>query len=69
MVGQIDALVTAAGVAASGAVHATELKDWQLVHDVNLTGTFLSVCIRPREGTQPPPGLLRPGGHTHCKRF
>ena len=46
--GQIDVVVTAAGVASSGAVHMTELKDWQRIADINLTGTFLTCkCVVP----------------------
>jgi NAD(P)-dependent dehydrogenase (short-subunit alcohol dehydrogenase family) len=40
--GRIDGLVTAAGVAGGGFVHMLDLKEWQRVQDVNLTGTFLS---------------------------
>jgi NAD(P)-dependent dehydrogenase (short-subunit alcohol dehydrogenase family) len=46
--GQIDAVVTAAGVAASGAVHTTEVADWKLITDINLTGTFITCkCVVP----------------------
>ena len=46
--GQIDVVVAAAGVASSGAVHMTELKDWQRITDINLTGTFLTCkCVVP----------------------
>lgn len=46
--GQIDTVVTAAGVASTGAVHTTDLQDWQLIADVNLTGTFLTCkCVLP----------------------
>jgi NAD(P)-dependent dehydrogenase (short-subunit alcohol dehydrogenase family) len=41
--GRLDALVTAAGVAGGGPVHALDRAEWQRVLDVNLTGTFL-VC-------------------------
>src|SRR5947209_4985942 len=41
--GRIDGVITAAGVAGGGAVHALEREEWQRVLDVNLTGTFL-VC-------------------------
>lgn len=40
--GQIDVLVTAAGVAGGGPVHLVPLEEWQRVQDINLTGTFLS---------------------------
>jgi NAD(P)-dependent dehydrogenase (short-subunit alcohol dehydrogenase family) len=40
--GRIDAVVTAAGIAGGGFVHMMSLADWQLVQDVNLTGTFLT---------------------------
>ena len=40
--GRIDAVVTAAGVAGGGLVHMMSLADWQLVQDVNITGTFLT---------------------------
>jgi NAD(P)-dependent dehydrogenase (short-subunit alcohol dehydrogenase family) len=40
--GDIDILVTAAGVGGGGPVHLIELQEWQRVQDVNLTGTFLS---------------------------
>jgi meso-butanediol dehydrogenase/(S,S)-butanediol dehydrogenase/diacetyl reductase len=39
---RIDVLVTAAGIAAGGAVHTTSLEQWRRVHTVNLEGTFLS---------------------------
>jgi NAD(P)-dependent dehydrogenase (short-subunit alcohol dehydrogenase family) len=41
--GRLDAVVTAAGVAGGGPVHALERDEWQRVIDVNLTGTYL-VC-------------------------
>ena len=40
--GQIDVLVTAAGIATGGPVHLIPISEWQRVQDVNLTGTFLS---------------------------
>jgi NAD(P)-dependent dehydrogenase (short-subunit alcohol dehydrogenase family) len=40
--GRIDAVVTAAGIAGGGFVHMMSLADWQLVQDVNVTGTFLT---------------------------
>jgi NAD(P)-dependent dehydrogenase (short-subunit alcohol dehydrogenase family) len=40
--GQIDILVTAAGVAGGGPVHMLPVEAWQYVQDVNLKGTFLS---------------------------
>jgi len=40
--GRIDAVVTAAGVAGGGFVHTMTLEAWQLVQDVNITGTFLT---------------------------
>jgi NAD(P)-dependent dehydrogenase (short-subunit alcohol dehydrogenase family) len=40
--GQIDVLVTAAGIASGGPVHLIAVEEWQRVQDVNLTGTFLS---------------------------
>ncbi len=40
--GRIDAVVTAAGVAGGGLVHMMSLADWQMVQDVNVTGTFLT---------------------------
>jgi NAD(P)-dependent dehydrogenase (short-subunit alcohol dehydrogenase family) len=40
--GQIDILVTAAGIASGGPVHLIPIEEWQRVQDVNLTGTFLS---------------------------
>jgi NAD(P)-dependent dehydrogenase (short-subunit alcohol dehydrogenase family) len=41
--GRIDGVVTAAGVAGGGPVHALAREEWQRVIDVNLTGTYL-VC-------------------------
>jgi NAD(P)-dependent dehydrogenase (short-subunit alcohol dehydrogenase family) len=40
--GRLDVLVTAAGIAGGGFVHALSLDDWRRTQDVNLTGTFLS---------------------------
>jgi NAD(P)-dependent dehydrogenase (short-subunit alcohol dehydrogenase family) len=40
--GRIDALVTAAGVAAGGAVHQLPEAEWDRVQEVNLKGTFLA---------------------------
>jgi len=40
---RIDALVTAAGTAGGGPVHALSIEDWDRVQNVNLKGTFLSV--------------------------
>jgi len=39
----VDVLVTAAGIADAGPVHAVEEADWSRVLDVNLKGTFLSI--------------------------
>ena len=41
--GSIDILVTAAGIADAGPVHAVEEEAWQRVMDINLKGTFLSI--------------------------
>jgi NAD(P)-dependent dehydrogenase (short-subunit alcohol dehydrogenase family) len=41
--GRLDGVVTAAGVAGGGPVHALDRDEWQRVLDVNLTGTYL-VC-------------------------
>jgi NAD(P)-dependent dehydrogenase (short-subunit alcohol dehydrogenase family) len=41
--GRLDAVITAAGVAGGGPVHALDRDEWQRVIDVNLTGTYL-VC-------------------------
>src|SRR5436190_16415769 len=41
--GRVDLVVTAAGVAGGGPVHALDRDEWQRVIDVNLTGTYL-VC-------------------------
>ncbi len=40
--GRIDVVVTAAGVAGGGFVHAMSYESWRLVQDVNLDGTFLT---------------------------
>jgi NAD(P)-dependent dehydrogenase (short-subunit alcohol dehydrogenase family) len=40
--GRIDVVVTAAGIAGGGFVHNMTLESWQLVQDVNITGTFLT---------------------------
>jgi NAD(P)-dependent dehydrogenase (short-subunit alcohol dehydrogenase family) len=40
--GRLDILVTAAGIASGGPVHALPVEEWDRVHDVNLKGTFLS---------------------------
>jgi NAD(P)-dependent dehydrogenase (short-subunit alcohol dehydrogenase family) len=40
--GRIDVLVTSAGVAGGGPVHAISLEDWDRVLGVNLRGTFLA---------------------------
>jgi NAD(P)-dependent dehydrogenase (short-subunit alcohol dehydrogenase family) len=40
--GRIDTLVTAAGVAGGGPVHALPVEEWDRVQDINLKGTFLS---------------------------
>jgi NAD(P)-dependent dehydrogenase (short-subunit alcohol dehydrogenase family) len=39
--GRIDVLVNSAGVAGGGLVHMLEQKDWDVVLDVNLKGTYL----------------------------
>lgn len=41
--GTITGLVNNAGIFSIGALHETELADWQRVLDVNLTGTFLGM--------------------------
>jgi NAD(P)-dependent dehydrogenase (short-subunit alcohol dehydrogenase family) len=53
--GRLDAVVTAAGVAGGGPVHALDREEWQRVIDVNLTGTYL-VCKHALAQmlTQPP---------------
>jgi NAD(P)-dependent dehydrogenase (short-subunit alcohol dehydrogenase family) len=54
---RIDSLTTAAGVVGGGPVHLVPLEEWQRVHDINLTGTFLSVkavidtMLEQRSGT------------------
>jgi NAD(P)-dependent dehydrogenase (short-subunit alcohol dehydrogenase family) len=40
--GRLDVLVTAAGVAGGGPVHAISIEEWDRVQSVNLKGTFLS---------------------------
>jgi NAD(P)-dependent dehydrogenase (short-subunit alcohol dehydrogenase family) len=53
--GRLDGVVTAAGVAGGGPVHALDREEWQRVIDVNLTGTYL-VCKHALAQmlTQPP---------------
>ena len=41
--GRLDGLVTAAGVAGGGPMHAIDDAEWRRVIEVNLTGTFLGV--------------------------
>jgi NAD(P)-dependent dehydrogenase (short-subunit alcohol dehydrogenase family) len=41
--GRLDILVTAAGIASGGPVHALAVEEWDRVQNVNLKGTFLSV--------------------------
>ena len=41
--GRLDGLVTAAGVAGGGPMHAIDEAEWRRVIEVNLTGTFLGV--------------------------
>lgn len=41
--GRLDVLITAAGIAGGGPVHAISIEDWDRVQDVNLKGTFLSI--------------------------
>lgn len=41
--GGLDILVTAAGTAGGGPVHAISVEEWDRVQNVNLKGTFLSV--------------------------
>ncbi len=41
--GHLDILVTAAGVAGGGPVHALGIEEWDRVQNVNLKGTFLSL--------------------------
>ncbi|MCU1427552.1 MAG: short-chain dehydrogenase/reductase [Actinomycetia bacterium] len=40
--GRLDIVITAAGVAGGGPVHALAREEWQRVIDVNLTGTYLT---------------------------
>ena len=40
--GRLDILVTAAGIASGGPVHALPVEEWDRVQNVNLKGTFLS---------------------------
>jgi len=40
---RIDTLVTAAGTAGGGPVHALPVEEWDRIQNVNLKGTFLSV--------------------------
>jgi NAD(P)-dependent dehydrogenase (short-subunit alcohol dehydrogenase family) len=40
--GRLDVLVTAAGTAGGGPVHAISIEEWDRVQNVNLKGTFLS---------------------------
>lgn len=40
--GRVDVLVTAAGIAGGGPVHALDVAEWDRVQNVNLKGTFLS---------------------------
>ena len=58
--GQIDALVTAAGIASSGAVHTTDVKDWQMINDVNL-----SKSPQTPSGLQSQPLLFPPSPLPH----
>ena len=39
---RLDVVVTAAGVAGGGAVHAIEQEEWDRVVDINLKGSYLS---------------------------
>lgn len=41
--GHVDVLVTAAGVAGGGPVHALPIEEWDRVQRINLKGTFLSI--------------------------
>ncbi len=41
--GRLDVLVTAAGTAGGGPVHALAIEEWDRVQNVNLKGTFLSL--------------------------
>jgi len=55
--GRLDILVTAAGTASGGPVHALAVEEWDRVQNVNLKGTFLSakaalpVMMRQRAGS------------------
>src|SRR5512139_198571 len=55
--GRLDVLVTAAGTASGGAVHALAIDEWDRVQNVNLKGTFLSakaalpVMMKQRRGS------------------
>jgi len=40
---RVDILVTAAGIASGGPVHALPVEEWDRIQNVNLKGTFLSV--------------------------
>lgn len=40
--GRIDIVVTAAGIPGGGPIHSISVEQWQLVQDVNLTGTMLT---------------------------
>ncbi len=54
---RLDVLVTAAGVAGGGPVHALSIDEWDRVQNVNLKGTFLSakavlpLMMRQRSGS------------------
>lgn len=41
--GRIDVVVTAAGIPGGGPIHSISVEQWQLVQDINLTGTMLTV--------------------------
>lgn len=43
VLGGLDGVVAAAGVASAGMIHELTLHDWNLVIGINLTGTFLTV--------------------------
>jgi NAD(P)-dependent dehydrogenase (short-subunit alcohol dehydrogenase family) len=55
--GRLDVLLTAAGIAAGGPVHALPVEEWDRVQSVNLKGTFLSIkaalpaMMRQRSGS------------------
>jgi len=55
--GRLDILVTAAGTAGGGPVHALPVEEWDRVQAVNLKGTFLSIkaalppMMRQRSGS------------------